>query len=74
MAVPTNQDLKNLPNVDSMVDANHELWAVSYHYLVPKGTDIEVFLADMVKGNFENGSKNLGDFLAGLKIVDITKL
>lgn len=74
MAAPTNPVLTNVSSVDNLVDADHELWAITSHMLVPKGTNMEQVLADMLQGHFQDGSKVFTDFVTGQKIVDVTKL
>lgn len=71
MATPTNAALIQGPNLDTMVDANHELWSVTSHFLVPKGTNLETLLAQLAEGKLD---PNLDMSNFKNKVVDLTKI
>ncbi len=74
MAKPTNPILvANFgENLVAKKDANHELWAVTSHILVPKGTNMEQLMADMMTGKFADDPSKLQTVATA--VADVTKL
>jgi hypothetical protein len=78
MAAPTNPSVVGVTNIESMVDAGHELWSITTHVLIKKGTNLEVEMAkmaDLMKGQAGPvDMSTLPTLMVAQKTVDLTKI
>lgn len=72
MATPTNQDLLAVStDFSNKVGPDTEVWTVTVKYLVPKGTNMEQLLADIISGKV---TPMTWATLTPPHVVDVTKL
>ena len=80
MSAPTNPTVVGVSNIESMVDANHELWSITTYVLAKKGVNLEEEMAKMSAFMLAHagGPVDIAELpvnpLVAQKTVDITKL
>ena len=74
MAKPTHPTLATVygKNLVPMVDGTHELWSVTNHMLVPKGSNMEQILSDMMTGKYQADPTKFEKI--EVAVTDVTKL
>jgi len=71
MVKPTNPTLVQLFETPLVPDASHDIYSVTLNFSIPKGSDIEQLLADMMTGKFASTQP---PFVPGTSITDVTKI